>query len=61
MIFPPAPVMLPVPVNGSHCAAAEAAPLPTTELAPTKVPLPVPLIEEMVTSPLLMRSAALPV
>lgn len=57
-----APVMLPVPLNGSHCAVAEAEPVPATELAPTSegVPVPVPVTEEIITSLLLMSSETVP-
>ena len=43
-----APVMLPVPVKGSHCAEEEEEPLPLIVLAPTRLPLPSPVTEEMV-------------
>ena len=55
-----APAMVPVPVKGSHCAEEDEVPLPLIVLAPTRVPVPLPVTDEIVTAPLSMSRAALP-
>jgi len=58
--LPDFPVMVPVPVNGSHWAEAEAVPLPLTVLVPIRVAKPLPLTETMLTEPLLMSNETVP-
>jgi hypothetical protein len=54
------PEIEPVPVKGSHWADADAEPLPITVLGPTRVPDPLPFRVGMLTAPLLMRRATVP-
>ena len=55
-----APVIEPVPLKGSHWADADAEPLPVTVLSPTAVPDPFPRKVGMLTAPLLIRRATVP-